>query len=193
MADLLIFFPLISTWKSVKPQQRLKTMHTLKLNLRIMEEGKGYSKGVGPFRVPTMWVSKLSSQWYAPSNIEDLSFKRQAVLPQGRCTMTFAVSVFFFISPFSQRRNVVPVDRARVTHDILCTIHPPGNNPWFHNRSTWIVSCYHASGLKLLVDEISSFGTLQDIVPYLDSSVFLWQPGFWFTKKPWTCSHESYV
>lgn len=96
MADLLIFFSLVSTWKNVKPQQRLKTILTLKLNLRIMEDGKGYSKGVGPFRVPTMWVSKLSSQWYAPSNIEDLSFKRQAVLPQGGCTMTFAVSVFFF-------------------------------------------------------------------------------------------------
>lgn len=93
-----LWFPLE---KNVKPQQRLKTIHTLKLNLRIMEEGKGYSKGVGPFRVPTMWVSKLSSQWYAPSNIEDLSFKRQAVLPQGGCTMAFAVSVFSFF--FYQR------------------------------------------------------------------------------------------
>lgn len=50
MAHLLIFSSLVSTWKNGKPQQRLKTIHTLILDLRIMEEGKGYSKGVGPFR-----------------------------------------------------------------------------------------------------------------------------------------------
>lgn len=126
--DILFFdFHLKECWASTA----VKNYSHIKTKLKKNGRGKKYSKGVGPFRFQLSEFQNCPASDMLPQTLKFYLSNAKPYYHRADARWLSPSAFFFFFSAFSQGRNVVPFERARVTHDILSTIHPPGNNPCF--------------------------------------------------------------
>ena len=154
--DILFFdFHLKECWASTA----VKNYSHIKTKLKKNGRGKKYSKGVGPFRFQLSEFQNCPASDMLPQTLKFYLSNAKPYYHRADARWLSPSAFVFFQRVFSGSKRGAfregTCDTRHFKHDT-----PTRKQSLFHNRCTWIFSCYHAPGLKLLVNEISSFGTL---------------------------------